>query len=83
MRPVNLLPEPNRPTFGFEDHRHAVVKRRAQFVRFEDARVVIGVAQQHRIPSAVLANSMARVPAMPMAPPSMNCPPGARTAGSI
>jgi len=44
-----LLSEPNRLTFGFEDHRHAVVKRRAQFVRFEDARAVISVALQHGI----------------------------------
>ena len=28
-----LLAKPNRPGFGLEDHRHAVVKRRAQFVR--------------------------------------------------
>jgi hypothetical protein len=42
-----------------------------------------GVALQHGIPSAAPANSMARVPAMPMAPPSLDCPPGARTAGSI
>jgi hypothetical protein len=44
-----LLSEPDRLTFGFEDHRHAVVKRRAQFVRFEDARAVISVALQHGI----------------------------------
>src|SRR6516225_1205344 len=28
-----LLPEPDRPGLGFQDHRHAVVKRRAELIR--------------------------------------------------
>ena len=48
----------------------------------EDASVVISIALQYGIPARALAKSVARLPAMPLAPPYLNRPPGVRLAAS-